>query len=279
MSRLIRYGAYPLIFGGAVVAVLMLADAGVSPWPAFALITVIGIAAVAVLERVQPYEREWLHDHDDTATDVIHLLVNLGLLSGTAYALHALRDVLPIDTVWPHAWPIPAQVLLAGAVIDFGLYAMHRLSHRVGWMWRLHATHHSAERLYWMNAERRHPLSALVLAGPGIVVVTTLGAPPLLLSAWFTLLSVHLAFQHANLDYSLGPFRTWLGVAENHRWHHKREYEDAQVNFGEFFLVWDHLCGTFHRPDARLGASEPGLREGGFPTRYFPQLVWPFRQR
>ncbi|WP_422822321.1 sterol desaturase family protein [Vreelandella nanhaiensis] len=34
---------------------------------------------------------------------------------------------------------------------------MHRASHRIGWLWRLHAPHHSAERLYWLNGKRRHP--------------------------------------------------------------------------------------------------------------------------
>ena len=72
------------------------------------------------------------------------------------------------------------------------------------------------------------------MAGPGLAVAVLLGAPSHVLSAWLALLSVQLAFQHANLDYRVGPLRRWLGVAEVHRWHHKREYENAQVNFGEF---------------------------------------------
>lgn len=275
--RLVRYGAYPLVFGGCAAAVLILASAGVSPWPAFAVIAALGIATVAVLERWQPYQSEWLEDHDDTLTDSIHVLVNLGLLSGAAYALHAAREVLPSFDVWP-SWSVWAQVLAAGAIIDLGLYAMHRLSHVVGWLWRLHAAHHSAERLYWMNGERRHPLSALCMAGPGIGAVIALGAPPLVVSAWFTLLSVHLAFQHANLDYRLGPLRHVLGVAEIHRWHHKREYEDAQVNFGEFWMLWDKLFGTFHERPNGVVAGEVGLRERDFPAGYLAQLRWPFRR-
>ncbi|WP_407938458.1 sterol desaturase family protein [Oceanococcus atlanticus] len=39
---------------------------------------------------------------------------------------------------------------------------------------------------------------------------------------------------------------SWLlGVAELHRWHHKRDYEDAEVNFGEVWMIWDHLFGSF----------------------------------
>lgn len=272
---LIRYAAYPLIFGAAALAVLALAERGTPSWVGFLAVAVPGAVAVALLERIQPYQTRWLRDHGDTGVDVLHLLVNLGLLAGTAFALHALRDRLPHLEAWPHVWPLWAQILLAGTAIDFGLYLMHRLSHRVPWLWRLHAVHHSAERLYWMNGERRHPLSAILLAGPGIAVVVLLGASPAAVSAWLSLLAVHLAFQHANLDYTVGPLRHVLGVAEIHRWHHKREYEDAQVNFGEFWMIWDRLFGSFHDRRNGLGEGEVGLRDRHFPATYLAQLRWP----
>jgi hypothetical protein len=170
-------------------------------------------------------------------------------------------------------------LLFAGVIIDLGLYAMHRFSHRVAWAWRLHAIHHSAERLYWLNGERRHPVSAVLMASPGLATVVALGAPPHVISAWLALLSVQLAFQHANLDYRVGPLRRWLGVAEVHRWHHKREYEDAQVNFGEFFMLWDRLFGTFLDRPEPLAANDVGLREETMPNGYLAQLAWPFRVR
>lgn len=168
------------------------------------------------------------------------------------------------------------QVLLAGAVMDLGLFAMHRASHAHGLLWRLHAIHHSPERLYWLNGGRRHPLSALVLAGPGLTVLLLLGATPIAVGAWRSFMSVHLAFQHANLDYRLGPLRHLLGVSEMHRWHHKREFEEAQVNFGEVWLVWDHLFGTFHDAPRSPGKDEVGLRTELVPATYFAQLAWPF---
>ena len=279
ISIAIRYAAYPVIFGACASIVLLLAARGVAPWPSFAVVAALGIATVALLERVQPYEVAWLQDHDDTWTDGMHLLVNLGLLSTTAYLAYATRHLLPPATLWPSHWPIWAQVLLAGTVIDFGLYVMHRLSHRFGWLWRLHAPHHSAERLYWMNGERRHPLSALCLAGPGIGVVVLLGVSPLVITCWLTILAVHLAFQHSNLDYRVGLVRRVLGVAEVHRWHHKRDYEEAQVNFGEFWMIWDLMFGTFLDQPERVGAGTVGLRERNMPTDYMGQLAWPFRRQ
>lgn len=276
LSSLIRFAAYPVVVGASVAAVLLIVALEFSPWLGFAFVAASGMACVAVLERWQPYQVAWLHDHDDLVADGVHALVNLALMSGTAVAIHAMRLDLP--TAWPDSWPFWAQLLMAGVVIDLGLYVMHRLSHHVAWLWRLHAVHHSSQRLYWLNGERRHPLSALLLGAPGIVAVVGLGAPPLVISAWLTLLTVHLAFQHANLDYRLGPLRHVLGVAEIHRWHHKREYEDAQVNYGEFWMVWDHLLGTFHDRPNGVVAGDVGLRESGFPVSYVKQLRWPFRR-
>ncbi|MBI2383974.1 MAG: sterol desaturase family protein [Gammaproteobacteria bacterium] len=172
-----------------------------------------------------------------------------------------------------------AQILLAGLVMDLGLYLMHRASHANGFLWRLHAIHHMPERLYWLNGGRRHPLSALLLAGPGLLALLALGATPITVAAWMSIMSIHLAFQHANLDYRLGPLRHLLGVAEMHRWHHKREFEDAQVNFGEVFLIWDRLFGTHFDAPRSPAAGEIGLRDGGIPGTYFGQLLWPFRRR
>lgn len=279
LASFIRHAAYPLVFGGAATTILLLAERAATPWPGMATAALIGIATVALLERWQPYQRVWLLDHADSLTDAIHLVVNLGLLSATAYLLHALRDALPAAALWPIHWPMWSQVLLAGLIIDAGLYAMHRLSHRAQWLWRLHAAHHSAERLYWMNGERRHPLSAVCMAGPGIVIAVAIGAPPLAISAWLSLLAVHLAFQHANLDYTVGPLRHVLGVAEIHRWHHKREHEDAQVNFGEFWMLWDKLFGSFHDRPYGVAVGEVGLRDRDFPRDYAGQLLWPFRPR
>lgn len=239
------------------------------------LVAIIGMTTVALLERAAPYQRAWLSDHGDLGADIVHALVGFALLALSAFALHALRTNMP--SIWPSHWGNFYQVLLAALVMDLGLYVMHRASHYMHWLWRLHAIHHSPERLYWLNGERRHPLSALILAGPGLLAVSLLGAPPMIVSAWLSLLSVHLAFQHANLDYSVGPFRYVLGVAQVHRWHHKRDYEDAQVNFGEFFMLWDHLFGSYFDQTRSVRAGDVGLQDRNFPKTYWRQLRWPFR--
>jgi len=273
--KLIRYTSYPLVAGGTAIAMMAVGQGG-DYWPMFPLVAAIGVLAVALLEKVAPYELAWQSDHGDLLTDSMHMVLNLTVLLLSVEALFWLRERFPFAGIWPHEAPRVLQVLMAGVVIDLGLYAMHRWSHTHLWLWRLHAIHHSSERLYWLNGERRHPLSAVVLAAPGIAAVVAAGAPPLVIAACLSFLTVHLAFQHANLDYRLGPLRYWLGVAEIHRWHHKRDYEDAQVNFGEFWMVWDRLFGTFFDRSDEVREGDVGLQDRAFPRTYWRQLRWPF---
>ena len=280
LKFIIRWGSYPLIFLGCAGLQYHILAQGLPHWPLAVLISATGIALVALLERIQPYQREWNEDHADTAVDILHAAFSLTLIITVIEIVTLSRRLIPeamtsLGNLWPSGWPLLAQLIVAGAIIDFGLWFMHWLSHKNVFLWRLHALHHSSERLYWLNGERRHPLSALLLASPGLLVVVMLGAPAGVIGCWFAIISVHLAFQHANLDYSVGIFRNLLGVAEIHRWHHKRDYEDAQVNFGEFWMIWDQLFRTFTYTNRRIGTGEVGMREA-MPARYWHQLRWPF---
>lgn len=278
LSTIIRVASYPVVFGLCAVALLVVASRNISHWPWMPLIAAVGIATVAWLERIQPYEKQWLSDHGDTVADILHALFSLTLIFTSVELVTFLRTWLPLAALWPTHWPVWAQVLGAGVIIDFGLWVMHWVSHHYPLLWRLHALHHSAERLYWLNGERRHPLSALLLAAPGLLVTVLLGAPAEVIGCWLAMISVHLAFQHANLNYTVGPFRQMLGVAEIHRWHHKRDYHDAQVNFGEFWMIWDHLFGTFRYQVNGVRAGEVGIPQS-MPGTYFAQLAWPFKAR
>ena len=278
MTALIRYASYPLILGLTLATALAVASGNLAAWPTLPAVVALAIGAIASLERWLPFEPAWLADQGDQRADIVHALVNWGLLSAAAWATHALvQTVWGVGSLWPQRWPVAAQLLVVALVLDLGLYAMHWVSHRWQWAWRLHAVHHGAERLYWLNGERRHPASALLMGGPGLLLLSGLGAPPILISAWLAVIAVHLAFQHANLDYRLGPLRRWIAGAETHRWHHKREYEDAQVNFGEVLLVWDRLFGTFLDASERLAHDAVGLRGRSAPATYLRQLAWPFQ--
>lgn len=275
----IRWLSYPVVLGAASASILWTVSLGLPYWPLVQVLALLGTGCVAVLERWQPYEPAWLHDHGDTRTDLMHFFVNLTALYASIEALSWVRTWFVPGDIWPAGWPVWAQVCAAVVVMDFGLFFMHWLSHRNRHLWLFHEAHHSSQRLYWLNGERRHPLHVMMMGTPGMAALLAAGAPPAIISTGLAILSVQLEFQHANLDYSVGVFRHMLSVAETHRWHHKKAYEDAKVNFGEWLMLWDHLFGTYRRPPGQLGPGEVGVRGTDAPASYWGQLVRPFLPR
>ncbi len=273
---LVRFGAYPTVMGLAILGVWAAPSRDI-PLAWLAGVVACGLTAVALLERWFPFDVRWRMLDLDFPADVVHAVINLAVMHAAVLGFVLLRAWAGWPGLWwPSDWPYLAQVFLAGLPLDLSLYAMHRLSHRYGFLWRMHSIHHSSRRLYWLNGERRHPVHAALMAGPGLVALGVLGAPAEVVGGWFAILAVQLAFQHANIDYRLGPLRYVLGVAEVHRWHHRERFENAQVNFGEFWMVWDHCFGTFHHPRSPLGPV--GIEGNPVPHRYGEQLVYPFRK-
>ncbi len=278
MRVLIRFFAYPSIMAAVFFITLAAAPSLEAPFVLPGL-TLAGVILVGALERISLYEPDWAKNHDDLTADIQYNLLGAALIQSSVYFIYPLSLEIVSLRLWPQEIPLWVSVLATGLIIDFGLYWMHRWSHRAKLLWRFHQPHHSPERLYWLNGERRHIISALLLASPGLLTAALLGLPQIALAAWFAILPVHLAFQHANIDYTLGPFRRLLGVAEMHRWHHKREYEDAQVNFGEVLLVWDWMFGTLHETPERIGRGDLGLSDATYPKGFLAQHAAPFNHK
>ena len=279
MTTAIRYLAYPVIvIGGATILITALA-ADLAAWQIGAPILAAAALLVASLERWLPYVSAWNCDHDDTRTDVAHFVGNLVVSHASLAAFAVVRPLWPGVAIWPSHWPFWVQALLGLAIVDLGLYAMHRTSHGLGWLWRLHAIHHSPRRVYWVNGQRRHLLHELIEGAPGMTVLFLAGAPVVVYAAAITIVTLHLFMQHANVDYRLGPLRYVFAAAELHRWHHQRRWQHVQGNYAAIFALWDHLFASSlgdrgHAP-ADVGMDD----EPDLPTDYGGQLVWPFTRK
>jgi sterol desaturase/sphingolipid hydroxylase (fatty acid hydroxylase superfamily) len=254
-----------------------------------ALIAPVFVASifwVALLERWLPYRPEWNQPRGDLRTDFAYLLSTsavIGVMRGAVATVGALiaswisrRWGLPL---WPHGWPLIAQLPLAWALVELFAYWPHRWLHSVPWLWRLHATHHSAQRLYWLNATRAHPLEHVFRSSFGLLPLAVVGAGPELLALSVLSDAVIGLFQHANIDIRLGPLNYVFSAAPVHRWHHSRARAEADTNFGDSFIFWDLVFGTYHHPKHReVGAiGIDGL--DAFPADFLPQLASPFRWR
>ena len=279
LRNMVRYGYVPFMMLGLTSAACWVVSNGHSyAW--VAVLLALAYAAAFAAERVAPFYEDWNHhgDHGDTKVNVLHTLI---------YELSAINGVLlipvicwlfPFQGLWPLAWPMWAQVLLAFLVADFAFMMMHYLSHRLPALWRLHAVHHGVGRLYGFNGVIRHPLHQTIDMVVGNAPLVIMGMPvPVAIVLGFVI-SVTLIVQHSNVDARLGPFESHLSIGRNHHLHHVNWGTEGDCNFGLLLTWWDKLIGTYAaKPSRTIQASDMGVDElPNFPKSYLEQLMLPF---
>ena len=280
-----QWGVFPVILGGSIgMAIALMPALGTAA--AVAIAQVAGMLAVAAAERWLPYRDTWNRSHGDVRTDALHAVFSgLGttqLMRPVAIYAGGLGAALLSDalggTLWPATWPLVAQLALVLVIAELPQYWLHRWQHEHDWLWRFHAVHHSAPRLYFLNAARFHPLDLGLLYLVGYVPLVVLGCPGevILLFALFD--GVFGMLQHCNIAVQLGPLNRIFSMAEPHRWHHSRTLVEANANYGSNLIVWDLVFGTFFLPQDREPPAAIGIAGmGHFPPGYLAQLAAPFR--
>jgi sterol desaturase/sphingolipid hydroxylase (fatty acid hydroxylase superfamily) len=168
---------------------------------------------------------------------------------------------------------LQAVIFLVGS--DVMMYWIHRGFHRPA-MWKYHAVHHSSEELDWISAARFHPINIFLGGVLTDVVLLLAGISPTVLVFLGPFTIAHSAFVHANLNWTLGPFRYVLAGPVFHRWHHTAAEQGGDKNFAATFPVLDLLFGTFYMPKQRLPEAY-GIADKTFPPGFAAQMIYPFR--
>ena len=132
-------------------------------------------------------------------------------------------------------------------------------------MWKYHAVHHSSEELEWISAARFHPVNLFLGSVFADVALLVAGISPNVFVVLGPLTIAHSAFVHANLDWTLGPFKYVIAGPVFHRWHHTAADRGGEKNFAATFPVLDLLFGTFYMPAGEL-PDNYGIDEREFPT-------------
>ncbi len=283
---LLSWTIFPLFLGGGTAIAIHLIGRGVEPGLAIGGPVLFSYLALMGIERVWPYTEAWLHSNGDLRVDVGHLLVSgMVTIQGLQPFAVAFAAVLAGQlsealgaSLWPSDWSLWAQLPLALVVGEFFMYWIHRLTHEWDWLWRFHALHHSAPRLYFLNAARFHPVDIALSTFSPMIPLVALGASGAVISLFGLVSAIHGLFQHTNLPVRCGPLNWIFSMAELHRWHHSRVLEEANTNFGQNLIVWDVVFGTRYLPADREAPHDVGLADlPTFPMDYWGQLLSPLR--
>jgi sterol desaturase/sphingolipid hydroxylase (fatty acid hydroxylase superfamily) len=279
LKKFLRVGLHPLVLLLGVLSAALGLAAGYPPILVSASAGLFTILCCATFERLFPFEDSWNRSHGDVAVDLAHFIFSmLGMIALFQWlAFEPLRNLGQSIglSIWPSAWPLWAQLILALFIAEFGYYWVHRLSHEVDFLWRFHATHHSVPRLYWFNGGHFHPLDTLCNYGAEVTPLLLLGAGPEVMVLFSVFTSANGMLKHSNIEFSLGPLNWLLSTAELHRWHHSKDAREGNTNYGSNLILWDLLFGTrflpAQRPPAEIGLS--GMNH--FPQGFVPQLLSP----
>lgn len=226
----------------------------------------------------------------ELATDVcywffvplITRVVRIGLLVLAASVFFGIKDADDLIAFYDNGhgplatFPLWVQGLMFLIVSDFLLYWTHRMFHGGGF-WKYHAIHHSSEEIEWISAARFHPVNLFLGTVAVDVLLLVAGISPnvMLWVGPFTIF--HSAFVHANLNWTLGPFKYVIATPVFHRWHHTALEEGGDTNFAGTFPIWDILFGTFRMPEGMLPENY-GIDDKQFPEGIGRQLAYPFQQ-
>ncbi len=280
----VTYGTFPIVFGGAMGIGIAGMARGWDPVITAMALTAAVVLVLLVLERVHPYHREWLHSHGDIRTDLLHNLVNFWIpevytvlfVGGFTVAGAWLSDRAGMS-LWPTGWPLWGQLLLALVIGELGTYWIHRWMHENEFLWRFHAAHHSAPRLYWLNAARFHPIDLFAQQFLALTPLVLMGADTRVIALHTLFTAIHGLFQHCNVDIKLGPLNWFFSMAELHRWHHSKRLQEANTNYGANLICWDIVFRSRFLPSDREPPTEIGIETlPNFPGGYWAHLASPF---
>ena len=277
---------FPLVLGGGLAYAVHQIQSGTPPEEAILLPTVGTYFLLMGLERLFFWQKRWLHSDGDLPVDLGHLVVS-GIVTAQGLGVPVRLGAIAVGvwladgigfTLWPSDWNLWLQLLLALVFGEFFMYWIHRLTHEFDVLWRFHAMHHSAPRLYFLNAVRFHPVDIALSTFAPMVPLLIVGADGRVIALFGLFSAVHGLFQHANLVIRIGPLNWFFSMAELHRWHHSRNLEESNTNFGQNLIVWDIVFGTRYLPKDRDPPEDIGIAGlPAFPMDYWGQLVSPLR--
>jgi sterol desaturase/sphingolipid hydroxylase (fatty acid hydroxylase superfamily) len=270
--------------GGATVPVTSFKSDGLGLGLDWFLLNVFLLALVFVpMERVFAQRPLQSTFRPGWTTDLIHffmshLLVQMSAWLTLAPAAAATRVfVAPQLQATVSSLPWLVQFLLVILLADLGEYTMHRLFHRVPWLWRFHAIHHSSEHIDWLAGSRLHLVDVVITRGFTFVPISLLGFSNGPVYAYLVFVSFHAVFIHANVRFRFGAFEHVMVTPRFHHWHHSAEAEALDKNFAVHLPWIDRLFGTYYCPGDRW-PEQYGLSDARIPDNYWSHLIWPLRR-
>ncbi len=154
-----------------------------------------------------------------------------------------------------NAWWVWLVLIL---VTDLVWYWYHRLGHEVNFFWAAHIVHHQSEEFNLTVSARITTFQALI-RGVFWCALPFIGFDPLMVAVILTVHGAYSFFTHTQLIPKLGWLENILITPSLHGVHHASDEKYLDKNYGDVFVFWDKIFGTFQREEQKpkYGLTHP----------------------
>jgi sterol desaturase/sphingolipid hydroxylase (fatty acid hydroxylase superfamily) len=223
------------------------------------------LALASLIEVIVPLRQQSRRANGRLATNLwlltitlgLAMVLNLTLALGAAYVARSGGGLLQLLQLGPIASFAVALLALDGAT-----YLVHRLLHRIPFLWRMHLVHHIDAAVDATTAFRQHPLEGVLRFAFIAVPAWLLGAPPAAIASYRLLGALNSVLEHANIRVPrvLDRVLVTLWVTPDlHKVHHSRERVETDSNYANLFSFFDRVFRTF-TPSTRGPFVRYGIR-------------------
>lgn len=170
---------------------------------------------------------------------------------------NALKDVLGLSiAVISYEWMVDKLALVhvpsgfltyfvAFMALDLAGYWTHRIAHEYNLFWNNHIIHHSSEDFNLACALRQSISSIVKIFAIFLLPAALLGVPPQVVAVVAPLHLFAQFWYHTEHIHKMGFLEKIIVTPSHHRVHHAINPEYLDKNYGQIFIFWDKLFGTY----------------------------------
>jgi len=194
------------------------------------------------LERIMKspfnFNKRINHLFQNLLFQIIVVILNLFFVTFQVFSIEWLNSN-HIGLLYLVELPIWIKLLISVVLYDFTAYWIHRSTHAIPLLWRLHRVHHSDTTMDSSTVFRFHPIEPILVFGMGNIVAAALfGTDVFSMALYYFLLNLFFFFEHGNLKYP-NWLNSTLGLIfvtpDYHRVHHQQEQFYTDSNYADYF--------------------------------------------
>ena len=144
--------------------------------------------------------------------------------------------------------------VIAFLALDFSGYWVHRLAHTVNFFWNNHIIHHSSEEFNLACALRQSISVYFRIYAFLLIPAAIFGVPQQVIAVVAPLHLFAQFWYHTRHINKMGWLEYIIVTPAHHRVHHAINPEYLDKNYGQIFIFWDRLFGTFQEETPEIPA-------------------------